>query len=176
METAGDGTGGDDNGVGEDSGRFGDDFKRAGGEVDGLDGFRQDVGPESDRLGAESVGDVEPLNPLGKTGEVFDLRGGCELPAGGDVVSHPSLEEHGLELRPGGVDGRRVGGGAATDDAETGSQGFLDLVHESRTRRCDGGEDRLRRGGRVRGDAYWGSGFSKKAQDFQTESSGAAHR
>jgi len=117
MEAASDGTRGDDDGVRDDGGGVGGDAEGARGEVDVGDGLGEDVGPEADGLGAAVVHEVDAHDSLGESREVLDVGGGGELPPGGDVVGHPALEEHGLELRAGRVDGCRVRGGDAADDA-----------------------------------------------------------
>ena len=118
VEASGDGPRGDDDGVGENGGRVGGDTEGAGREVDGGDGLGEDVGAEAEGLRAAAFHEVGAHDAVGEAREVLDIGGGGELPARGDVVGHPALEEHGLELRARGVDGRRVRGWGAPDDAD----------------------------------------------------------
>ncbi|KAK8687589.1 hypothetical protein V6N13_086394 [Hibiscus sabdariffa] len=48
--------------------------------------------------------------------EVLDIGCCCQLAAGGNIVSHPSLEQNRLEFTTGGVVGGRVGSGAAVGE------------------------------------------------------------
>ena len=65
------------------------------------------------RLGllAELQHQLGAKDPVGETGEVLDVGGEHELPAGADALDHDRVQ-----VRPGGVDGRREPGRAGSDD------------------------------------------------------------
>lgn len=66
----------------------------------------------------ELVRDLAAHDPLGEPREVLDVRRRRQLPARGDAVGEPSLEQDRLELGARGVDRRRVGRGPGADDAD----------------------------------------------------------
>jgi len=171
VQPARDGARGDDDGVGVHDGVVGCDPERAGGEVDGGDGLGEDLGPEPERLSAAAVHEFGAEDAVGEAREVLDVGGGGELSPRGDVVGEPALEEDGLELGARGVDGRRVRGRAAADDADARAQ---------RARRGDSllhPVGRRRRGGRRSGCGGGAGGGEGAGLPEQREELGAqAHQ
>ena len=78
-----------------------------------MDVVEHDVGLEALGVGLEALHQVRTLDAVGIGGPVVDVGGGHELAALGEAG-----DEDGLEVGPGGVDGRGVAGGAGSEDEE----------------------------------------------------------
>lgn len=112
----------DDDRVGRDRllGVLGPGLERPLREIHALDGFADDGGAEALALSPRTLHQLRPGDARGEAQVVLDVRGGGELPAGGDAVGEEAFVHEGGEVGAGGVDGGAVGGGAGADDEEAG--------------------------------------------------------
>lgn len=95
MEASGYGAIGDNDGVGEDGGGWGDDAEGAGGEVDGGGDLGEDFGAEAEGLVTAAVHEVRAMDAGREARKALDVAGGGEVAAGCDAVGQPALEEDG---------------------------------------------------------------------------------
>ena len=111
IEPSGAGTGGDDEGAGEDG--FGADLELDGalGEIDGVEMTHAELGAEAGGLLLHVLDELGTLYAFGPAGKVFDQSGDGELSAG--LVA---FEDEGLEIGAGGVDGGSEAGAAGAED------------------------------------------------------------
>lgn len=123
VQTAGVGTGGDDDGVRGVGGLvvravvpLSPQLERLLRQVELGDSLGDHLGSKSDRLLAHLVHQFRATNAVGETGEVLDIGGGGELSTGGGAVGQHTLIQDRLEFRSREVDGSGVSGGAGADD------------------------------------------------------------
>ena len=103
---------------GRDDDRFGENhavaaekFARHRGEIDPVDERLFETGAKARGLLAHVLGELETIDAVGKTGEVFDFAGRRELTAG-----EWSLEYERAEAGTASVDGRSKAGASGADD------------------------------------------------------------
>ena len=115
VQPVGTGAGGDDQGLGVEGLAVGLDSKGSSRKVDAISiGFHQ-VGAPAHGLGLHLVHQDWPQHPVWKAGEVLHVGGGHQLTAR-DATVLESGDQQGVEVGPGGVDGRGVPRGAGAND------------------------------------------------------------
>jgi hypothetical protein len=123
VETLGSRARRDDDRVGAAFLRVGLEAEGAAREIDFVDGLRMDRRPESLRLRAKAIGQIGAHDALREAREVFDIRRGGQLAAGGDAARHETFEKHGAQLSTCRVNRCGVGCGSAPDDQDSMAHG-----------------------------------------------------
>src|SRR5205807_2129190 len=98
--------------------------ERRRGEVDALGVGREVLGAEPGRLGPELLHQLGAHDPVGEARVVLDVGGEHELPPG---AGEP-LDDEGLQVGPGGVDGGGQAGGRDHGLVPDRGHGVLELV------------------------------------------------